>query len=100
MSLDELVRLTRRTAALAQRLVRIAEHSAAVGEGLVITAELAVMEHQVETLADVVQLLALRASTDGRPHLAPKRPQSLRLSTEVDTGDVPIRRVAFGAARQ
>jgi hypothetical protein len=99
VTLEELVRLTQRASMLAQRLQQIAKHSIAGADGMVITAELVALEHQIETLIEVVQLRAVRAHHDARPHLAAKRRPAVPLSTDVVPAPV-VARSPMGAARQ
>jgi len=100
VTLDELMRLTTRTCAIAQRLQRMGDHEQAHGAGLVMAAELTYLEHCVDALIDLVQLRVIRERTKDLPHRAPTRPRrALPLSTEV-SHRLDVEHVPMDAARQ
>lgn len=81
VTLDELTRLTKRTAVIAERLLHIARHSQTLADGLVIQTQLVVLEHDVADLVNVVQLRAIKEYTVARPPARAPRIRTRPLST-------------------
>lgn len=105
MTLERLLVVTRRASTLVQRIRRAAEHPGADADGLVMTAELTALEHDIEELIRVVQNKAMTAYVSRMPRRvladlkAPIVERSLPQSSDLDHG-VHVQRIELGAARR